>query len=375
MFQVELVISNQLYYNSRLCNIMGGIEMNIDQLIKRIEPLDNEAMQKAKHRLDSLTKPPGSLGVLEDIVVQIAGITGEVMPSVDNKKVLIMAGDNGVAEEGISLFPQSVTTQMVYNYLNGGAAINVLANCAGAEVKVVDVGVADLTLTHPKLISRKVKAGTANITKEPAMSRADAMQAIEVGVQVAEESIAQGADLLAPGEMGIGNTTICSAILAVYLDAPLTDIVGIGTGVNNEGVQKKIKAIASALKINTPDPHDPIDVLAKIGGLEIAAMVGVILEAAALKVPIVLDGLNTGAAALIAYKLCPMVKNYMIPSHISEEPGHKFILTLMGMKPILNMQMRLGEASGAALAFNLINAACRITRDMATFEEAGVSRK
>jgi nicotinate-nucleotide--dimethylbenzimidazole phosphoribosyltransferase len=346
--------------------------MNIDQLIRKIEPLDSVAMQKAVDRLNNLTKPIGSLGVLEDLVIQLAGITGDIMPQVKNKMVIVMAGDHGVVEEGVSSAPQSVTPQMVYNFLNGGAGINVLARCAGAQVKVVDVGVADPTLKNANLISRKVRLGTANMAKGPAMSREEALQAIKIGVEVAEGEIDQGINLLATGEMGIGNTTPSSAILAVYCDASLSMIVGPGVGLNDEGVLRKIKAIETALMVNKPDPDDPIDVLSKVGGLEIAGMTGLILGSAARKVPIVIDGFISGAAALIAYKIAPQVKDYIIASHLSEEPGHKLVLEAIGMEPMLRMRMRLGEGTGAALAFNIIEAATRIMSEMATFEEAGV---
>ncbi|HAU32416.1 MAG: Nicotinate-nucleotide--dimethylbenzimidazole phosphoribosyltransferase [Desulfotomaculum sp. 46_296] len=346
--------------------------MNIDQFTKKIEPLDSGAMQKAAERLNNLTKPIGSLGVLEDLVIQLAGITGDFMPRVDNKTVIVMAGDHGVVEEGVSAAPQSVTPQMVYNFLNGGASINVLARCAGAQVKVVDVGVADPNLSGLELISRKVRLGTANMTKGPAMSREEALQAINVGVEAAEEEIDKGVQLLAVGEMGIGNTTPSSAILAVYSDAALPVIVGRGTGLNDDGVGRKIKAIETALMVNKPNPADPLDVLAKVGGLEIAGMTGIILGSAARKVPVVIDGFITGAAALIAYKFAPQAKDYMIASHLSEEPGHKIVLEAIGLEPMLRMRMRLGEGTGAALAFNIIEAATRIVSEMATFEEAGV---
>lgn len=346
--------------------------MNIEKLIEKIEPLNGEAMQKAMARLNNLTKPPGSLGVLEDLVVQLAGITGEFMPRAENKTVIVMAGDHGVVEEGVSIAPQSVTPQMVYNFLNGGAGINVLARFAGARVKVVDVGVADPALSGIGLISRKVRLGTANMTKGPAMSREEVIQAISIGVEAAGDAIDQGSNLLATGEMGIGNTTPSSAILAVYTEAPLPVIVGRGTGLDDEGVQRKIKVIETALKVNKPDPADPLDVLAKVGGLEIAGMTGIILGAAARRVPVVIDGFISGVAALIACKLTPLSKDYIIASHLSEEPGHKIALEAIGLEPMLRMRMRLGEGTGAALAFNLIEAATRIMSEMATFAEAGV---
>lgn len=346
--------------------------MNINDLLKNLEPLNNDARQKAAARLNSLTKPIGSLGVLEDIVIKLAGITGEIMPQVKKKLVVVMAGDHGVVEEGVSTAPQSVTTEMVYNFLNGGAGINVLARCAGAQVKVVDVGVANPDLKYAGLISRKVRLGTANMAKGPAMSREEALQAISVGIEVAQEEINQGVQLLATGEMGIGNTTPSSAILKVYSDADLSTIVGPGVGLNDEGVLNKIKVIAAALKVNEPDPADPLDVLAKVGGLEIAGMAGLILGSAAGKVPVVIDGFISGVAALIACKIAPQVKDYIIASHLSEEPGHKLVLEVMGMEPMLKMRMRLGEGTGAALAFNIIEAASRIMSEMATFKEAGV---
>jgi nicotinate-nucleotide--dimethylbenzimidazole phosphoribosyltransferase len=349
--------------------------MNIDNLVNKIGALDKNAMDQAADRLNSLTKPIGSLGVLEDLVIQLAGITGNVMPRVANKMVVVMAGDHGVVEEGVSAAPQSVTPQMVHNFLNGGAAINVLARCAGAQVKVVDVGVADQTLRHPSLISRKVRPGTANMTKGPAMSREEAWQAIKIGADIAESETNQGINLLATGEMGIGNTTPSSAILAAYSHTDLSRLVGPGVGLNDDGMQKKINAIEKALQVNQPDANDPIDVLSKVGGLEIAAMAGLILGSAVCRVPVVIDGFISGAAALIAYKIAPAAKNYMIASHLSEEPGHKVMLDAIGLEPMLRMRMRLGEGTGAALAFNIIEAATRVMREMATFEEAGVKMK
>ncbi len=346
--------------------------MNIDNLVKNIKPLDRSAMEKAEDRLNNLVKPQGSLGVLEDLVIQLAGITGDTIPRVENKMVVVMAGDHGVVEEGVSAAPQSVTPQMVYNFLHGGAGINVLARCAGAKVKVVDVGVADETLVHQNLISRKVRLATANMTKGPAMSREEALQALKIGIEIAEGEIDQGINLLATGEMGIGNTTPSSAILAVYSHADLSTIVGPGVGLNDAGVQRKIKAIKTALIVNQPDAADPIEVLAKVGGLELAAMAGLILGSALRQVPVVLDGFISGAAALIACKIAPQVKDYIIASHLSEEPGHKLVLDTIGLEPMLRMRMRLGEGTGAALAFNIIEAATRIMSEMATFEEAGV---
>lgn len=346
--------------------------MDLEKLIEKIEPLNHSAMEEARDRLNNLTKPQGSLGVLEDLAVQLAGITGNVFSEVKNKMIIVMAGDHGVVEEGVSAAPQSVTPQMVLNFLNGGAGINVLARCAGAQVKVVDVGVADPDLADSNLISRKVKLGTANMAKGPAMSREEALQALFTGVEIAEGEIEQGMNILATGEMGIGNTTPSSAILALYTGASLPSIVGPGVGLNDAGVKRKIDVIKKALKVNQPDPSDPVGVLAKVGGLEIAAMAGLILGAAARGVPIVIDGFISGVAALIAYKIAPSAKDYIIASHLSEEPGHQLVLETIGLEPMLRMRMRLGEGTGAALAFNIIEAATRIISEMATFDEAGV---
>lgn len=344
----------------------------LQQTLCKITPLNQEAIEKAQQRLDNLTKPQGSLGVLEDIVKQLAGITGNYMPHLGKKTVILMAGDHGVTEEGISAFPKEVTPQMVMNFLAGGAAINVLSSFAGAEIVCCDVGIAS-DVVHPNLIVKKVRYGTDNMTKRPAMSREEAIEAIETGISLAKEQISNGAGLLATGDMGIGNTTPSSAILHIFSRCSIEMAVGKGTGVDNNGVLRKIKAIQKAIEINNPNPEDAIDVLAKVGGLEIAGLTGVILAAAANKVPIVIDGFISTAAALIASKLSPLCVKYMIASHVSEEPGHKIMLDMLGLNPFLHMKMRLGEGTGAALAFNMIEAATCIQTQMATFESAGVS--
>ncbi|MDI3535189.1 MAG: nicotinate-nucleotide--dimethylbenzimidazole phosphoribosyltransferase [Thermosediminibacterales bacterium] len=344
----------------------------LQKTIKNINKLNQEAMQKARQRLDILTKPKGSLGVLEDLAVKLAGITGNPMPKIRKKAVIVMAADHGVVAEGVSAFPQEVTPQMVLNFLKGGAAINVLSRQAGADVVCVDIGVAS-DVNAPGLIVKKVKYGTDNITKGPAMSRKEAEQALETGIWTVEEQTKKGVDLLGTGEMGIGNTTPSSAILAVYSKLPLEKIVGRGTGINAERLNKKIKAIEKALERNRPDENDPINVLAKVGGLEIAGLAGCILGAAANRIPIVIDGFISSAAALIAAKIEPKAVNYMIASHISQEPGHRVMLELIGLKPMLHMNMRLGEGTGAALAFYIVEASTKIISEMATFEDAGVS--
>lgn len=338
-----------------------------------IADLDRVSMEKAQQRLDNLTKPPGSLGVLEELCVQLAGIYKNPMPSIDKKTVVVMAGDHGVVEEGVSAFPQEVTPQMVVNFLKGGAAINVLCRHAGASIKCVDIGVCQ-DIKHPQLIVKKVKHGTQNMVKGPAMSRTEAEKTIEIGIQTAITEIEVGADILATGEMGIGNTTPSSAILACYTDEPVEVITGRGTGLNDEKLKQKIQVIKKALSLNKPAPEDPIDVLSKVGGFEIGGLAGLILGAAYKRKPVVIDGFISSAAALIAAKIQPKAVNYMIPSHLSEEPGHKIALKVLGLKPMLRMNMRLGEGTGAALAFNLIEAAVKIIKEMATFDEAGVSK-
>jgi nicotinate-nucleotide--dimethylbenzimidazole phosphoribosyltransferase len=329
-------------------------------------------MHAAQQRLDQLTKPPGSLGVLEDLAVRLAGISGNPLPRVKDKAVVVMAADHGVVEQGVSAFPSEVTAQMVLNFLRGGAAINVLARQAGARVTVVDIGVAR-SMHQPGLINRKVRLGTANIARCPAMTREEAVQALETGIEIATDEVGRGADILATGDMGIGNTTPSSAILACFSGLPARRVVGRGTGVDDRRLALKVAAVEAALRVNQPDPRDPIDVLSKVGGLEIGGLAGVILGAAANRRPVVIDGFISGAAALVAARIAPKAVNYMIASHLSQEPGHRLILEMLDLEPMLQMKMRLGEGTGAVLAFHLVEAATRILREMATFADAGVS--
>ncbi len=346
--------------------------MILEVVKSKIKPLDERAMGLAQKRLDSLTKPLGSLGVLEETAKKLAGITKDSQPKIGKKTIIVMAGDHGVVEEGVSAYPQEVTPQMVYNFLNGGAGINVLARHVGADVKVVDIGIAT-PLKATGLISRKIKMGTDNMAKGPAMSKNEAIAAIEVGIDVAEKEIGEGVTILGTGEMGIGNTTPSSAITAVFGNIPVEDVVGKGTGIDDEGLVLKVGVIEKAIRINKPNPADPIDVLSKVGGLEIAGLAGVILSAAANQTPVLIDGFISGAAALVASKIAPESVNYMIASHVSVEPGHKKVLELLGLKPMLFMNMRLGEGTGAALCMSLVEAATKIINEMATFESAGVS--
>ncbi|MGZ3662912.1 MAG: nicotinate-nucleotide--dimethylbenzimidazole phosphoribosyltransferase [Ktedonobacterales bacterium] len=343
-------------------------------ILAMIAPLDVAAMAVARARQGQLTKPAGSLGRLEDLAIQIAGITGKPAPTVERKAVLVMAGDHGVTVEGVSAYPADVTPQMVLNFLHGGAAINAIAGYAGARIVVVDVGVA-AHVAHPDLVSRKVAAGSANMAAGPAMTREQALEAIDVGLDVVAAEVERGLDLVAIGEMGIGNTTAASAITTAITGIPAALVTGHGTGIDEVQRLHKVAVIERALATNVPEATDPLDVLTKVGGLEIAGLVGVILGAAGARVPVVVDGFITSSAALIASELCPAVTAYLIAGHTSVERGHRSILERLGLEPLLDLRMRLGEGTGAALAMNIIETALRAHNEMATFAEAGVSER
>ncbi len=340
----------------------------LEETLSEITDLNQEKMQEIRERLDTLTKPPGSLGKLEDLATQLAGIQGELYPQVAEKSHILLAGDHGVVEEGVSAVPQSITAQMVENFLEGGAAINVLCNQAAVDLKVVDIGVAE-NIDKEGLIKKKIRPGTANLAKGPAMSRTEAITSIEVGIEVFEDRCKDGLDLVSIGEMGIGNTTPSSAILYAMSDCKLDDIVGYGSGISEKKRKNKKKVIRRAMEINAPEPDDGLDVLAKVGGLEIGGMAGVIIAAAANSVPVVIDGFIAGAALMIAYSLEPKVSKYIISSHKSVEPGHEKIYNFLELEPMLQMNMRLGEGTGAVLAMNLVEAATKINREMATFAD------
>lgn len=344
-------------------------------VLPSIPPLFTTVQAQARARQALLTKPTGSLGQLEDLSIQLAAITGQLRPSLANKAVIVMAGDHGVAREGVSAYPPEVTPQMVLNFLHGGAAINVLARHAEARVVVVDMGVAGDLPSMAGLINRKIARGTQNLAVLPAMTRAQAEYAVATGIDVVNDEIAKGLDLVATGDMGIGNTTPSSAIVAAITQRPVSEVTGRGTGVDDAGLARKIATIEHALQLHDPNPHDALDVLSCVGGFEIAGLAGVIIGAAAKRVPVVIDGFISGAAALIAATLVPDVKPYLIAAHQSVEIGHRAILNHLGLKPLLNLGLRLGEGTGAALAFNLIEAAVLILNEMATFAEAGVSNK
>jgi nicotinate-nucleotide--dimethylbenzimidazole phosphoribosyltransferase len=338
-----------------------------------IAPLDQAAMATAQARQNELTKPRGSLGRLETLSCQLAGITGQALPRMERKAVVIMAGDHGVVAEGVSAYPSEVTAQMVLNILRGGAAINVLARQAGARVVVADLGVAAELPDHPSLLRRKIAHGTANFAHGPAMTRQQAAHAVQVGLEIVASQDSQGLDLVATGEMGIGNTTPASAITAVYTGLPVHQVTGRGTGIDDDGLARKVEAIERALALHQPDPGDPLGVLAAVGGFEIGGIAGVCLGAAAHRLPVIVDGFISAAGALIAAALSPGVKPYLIASHLSVERGHAALWQTLGLHPLLDLDLRLGEGTGAVLAMHLIEASCSILAEMATFANAGVS--
>jgi len=349
--------------------------MSLKQLIANIKPLDETAMRSARARQDMLTKPAGSLGRLESLSIQIAGITAQANPHLNHKVIVVMAGDHGVTAEGVSAYPSEVTPQMVMNFIHGGAAINVLARHIGARVTIVDMGLAIPLPAMPGFVSRRVALGTGNIAKGPAMTRAQGMESILSGAEIVAAEIAQGLDILGTGDMGIGNTTPSAAIACALTGSAPAEIVGRGTGVDDAGLYKKISAVERALKVNQPNSKDGLDVLAKVGGFEIGGLVGGMLAAAANRKPVVVDGFISTAAAMIAVSLAPGCHGYLIASHRSQERGHQAMLSWLELAPLIDLNMRLGEGSGAALGISLADAACKILDEMATFGESGVSGK
>ena len=347
----------------------------LDDITSRIRPLDEAAAQAARDRQNTLTKPPGALGRLEALSIQLAGITGQPIPVVEHKAVITMAGDHGGVAEGVSAFPQEVTPQMVANFLNGGAAINVLARHVGARVVIVDMGVAADFEPHPDLVDRKVAKGTANIARGPAMTREQAAQAVRAGVEIVKGEVARGLDIVGTGDMGIGNTTPSAAIAAALTGESPAAIAGRGTGVDDAGLARKVAAVEAALVANEVDPADGLGVLAALGGYEIGGLAGVVLGAAANRVPVVVDGFISTAAAMIAVAIEPGVRPYLIAAHRSQEQGHHIMLDWLGVEPLLDLDLRLGEGTGAALGISLAEAACKVLAEMATFGEAGVAGK
>ncbi|MFA5144558.1 MAG: nicotinate-nucleotide--dimethylbenzimidazole phosphoribosyltransferase [Candidatus Omnitrophota bacterium] len=361
----------------------------IKETAARIKLIDRELMKITQGRLDNLTKPQGSLGRLEELARIVAGITGKEMPRLDNKVIFTLAADHGVTAEKVSLFPKEVTAQMVHNFLTGGAGINVLARHAGIKVVVVDMGVATKIPSKRKparglkskqseamvFIDKKIALGTRNMSKGPAMSREEAVKSIETGIEVFEVEYKNGIDIIGTGDMGIGNTTAASAVTAAITGMPVKNVTGRGTGLDDSALLNKIEIIKESLRINKPDPKDALDVLSKVGGFEIGGLAGTIIAAASRRVPVVIDGFISGSAALLAYQIEPKVKEYMIAAHCSVEKGHKVIFEHIGLNPFLDLGMRLGEGTGAALGISIIEAAVKILTQMATFKDAGVSTK
>ncbi len=347
--------------------------MTLDDVIARISPADLRAERAAELRQSHLTKPSGSLGLLEDLSVQLAGIFQTESPAPCGKTIVVAAADHGVVSQGVTGYPQEVTAQMLRNILTGGAAISVMARKAGVNLIAVDAGVATPIPHHPTLRVVGVGRGTADIIQGPAMTRQQAEACISAGVRIALEAAENGADIIGAGDMGIGNSTVSSAIVAALTHRPPSVTTGRGTGRSDRELAHKTAVVERALEVNQPDPGDGLDVLTKVGGFEIGVLAGVVLGGALARRVVVLDGFISGAAALIAHSLCPSVRDYVVAAHLSAEPGHRIVLSHMGLRPLLDLGMRLGEGTGAVLAMGIVEAAAACLTEMATFAEAGVS--
>ena len=355
----------------------AALQRTLERL-RSLGPLDAMSMAAAATHLDSLTKPPGSLGRLESLAIQLAGITGDPRPAFRRRMIVVAAADHGVVRQGVSAYPADVTPQMVANFLAGGAAISALARTVDAEVVVIDAGVAgDIPAVdgrqEARLMAAPIRRGTSDMSVGPAMSRADALRAIALGLEVGEGLHHDGVDLLGVGEMGIGNTTAASAITAAMTELPPERVTGRGTGIDDATHRRKVDVVARALEHNRPSPADPVGALATVGGLEVGVLVGLLLSGAATRIPVILDGFITGAAALIAAGLAPGIEARLVAAHRSVEPGHAVVLERLRLRPLLELDLRLGEATGAALAMSLIDAAIAVRDGMATFDAAGVS--
>lgn len=346
-----------------------------EKTVAAIRPVDRSLTSAIQARLDDLTKPPGSLGRLEELAMRYCLITGTAHPKMAVKRVYCFAGDHGVAEEGVSAFPREVTPQMVLNMVAGGAAINVLCRHAGAELRVVDMGVDYDFSAVQGVLGRKVRRGTRNMTKGPAMTRPETLQAIEAGMELAADARREGVDVLATGEMGIANTTPAAALVAAYCSQEPGAVTGRGTGITDAGLMNKIRVIQTAMDVNRSMLADPVNTLAALGGYEIAGICGLVLGAAAQRMPVVVDGFISSAGALAAVRIAPAVVDYIIPAHLSQERGHQAFMNALNVQPLLNLDLRLGEGTGAALALTLLEASIRLLNEMATFSSAGVSDK
>jgi nicotinate-nucleotide--dimethylbenzimidazole phosphoribosyltransferase len=351
----------------------SAVEALLREARERLGRVGEEYALRAVERLDRLTKPRGSLGRLEEFSRRLVAITEETMPRIDRKVIFVFAGDHGVARHGVSAFPREVTRQMVLNFLSGGAGINVLARHAGAEVAVVDIGVDYDFGDAEGLIHRKVVPGTENILEGPAMSEEEALGCIRVGMDLADEYANKGYGIFGTGDMGIGNTTPSSAIASVLTGLPPAEVTGRGTGITDEILGAKIKVIEKALGVNRPDPEDAFDTLRKVGGAEIGGIAGLCIGGAMNRVPVVVDGFISTAGAMVACGMLPGVGDYLFSAHRSAENGHSAMLEKLGLRPVLDLGLRLGEGTGAALAMLMIEAGLKIYKEMATFDEAGVS--
>lgn len=351
------------------------MRQQIEQECRRIHSVSESWLVSARERQLALTKPPGSLGVLEESGNRIAAIAETTTPSVPRKRIYVVAGDHGVTAEGVSAYPREVTYQMVFNFLRDGAAINVLARHCGIEVQVVDAGVDYDFSPEEHLIGKKIVRGTANFARGPALTREQAERSIVVGIELAHEAKRDAVGLLGIGDMGIGNTTSASAITAVLTAGAPEDVTGRGTGIDDASLARKIAVIKQAIEVNRPNKNDPIDILAQVGGAEIGVMMGVVIGAAAERLPIVADGFISTAAAALAVAQCAQVRDYLFIAHLSEEQGHRALITYIGLEPILDLGLRLGEGTGAALAMHIIEGSARLLAEMATFDDAGVSKK
>lgn len=372
VFGGGIIMSEIIYKNLNIKSASEKeLESALNEIIKGIKKTDLNSAEEMQERLDAKIKPIRSLGVLEEIAVQMAGIQRTSSPKINGKAVLLMAGDHGVVKEGVSAAPQEITVQLFYSYLNGAGGINVLANHADAKLICNNIGL--VSHISPEHMVNHIKNGTNNIAEGPAMTRKEMLQSILAGAKIASDAIESGINLLASGEVGIGNTTPSAAIISVITGCKVEEAAGSGTGLKISALKHKQDIIKKAIKINAPDPNDPMDILAKVGGLEIAAMAGAILEAAYRNVPTILDGIISSAAALIAAKFNPLTVEYMIPSHSSEEKGELTALKYMGLEPRLFLNMRLGEGTGAALMFHIVEAALKAADEMGTFETSGVS--
>ncbi len=345
--------------------------MNLQEIINGIKPLDDEAKKLAAARQDSLIKPIGSLGRIEELSVQLAGISGKIDSSFDKKAIIIMCADNGVCEEGVSAAPQAVTLMQAANFKRNITGVGVLSKISKSDMIVIDIGI-NSDVESENFENKKIKKGTNNIAKEPAMTREEALKAIEIGFLEAEKLYKQGYKVIGTGEMGIGNTTTSGLVIMALSGCGVDEAVGRGAGLTDEAFINKKQLIEKIYKLHKPDVNDPIDVISKIGGLDIAGLVGVFLGAAYYKTPVVIDGIISSAAALAAYRLCENAKEYMIPSHLSEEPGYSVAIKILGTKPYFNLDMRLGEGTGCPFTFLLIDAAEKVIKEMATFEEVNM---